>query len=97
MTFRSCFHLHQHQSSCKKNQSTQHCQSLVTPGSNHPPVLEPHMALNLPLDECIDNTRLIIKEKRKKKRNDQRNSNKRLKAKQRQRARSLERGKTRSP
>jgi hypothetical protein len=34
------------------------CQSLTTPGSDHPPVLEPHMVLNLPLDECIDNTHI---------------------------------------
>jgi hypothetical protein len=26
-----------------KSQSTQRCQSLITPGSDHPPVLEPHM------------------------------------------------------
>jgi hypothetical protein len=45
-------HMHQHQSSCNlhlqylaKNQSTQCCQSLITPGSDHPPVLEPHMVL----------------------------------------------------
>jgi hypothetical protein len=55
-------HLHQQQSSrnlhlhyLAKNQSTQCCQSLITPGSDHPPVLEPHMVLNLPLDDCIDN------------------------------------------
>jgi hypothetical protein len=41
-----------------KNQSTQRCQSLITPGSDHPPVLEPDMVLNLPLDECIDNTHI---------------------------------------
>jgi hypothetical protein len=41
-----------------KNQSTQRCQSLNTPGSDHPPVLEPHMVLNLPLDEYIDNTHI---------------------------------------
>jgi hypothetical protein len=40
-------------------------------GSDHPLILEPHMVLNLLLDECIDNTHLVIKEKRKKKRNDQ--------------------------
>jgi hypothetical protein len=41
--------MHQHQSSrnlhlqyLAKNQSTQRCQSLITQGSNHPPVLEPH-------------------------------------------------------
>jgi hypothetical protein len=28
-----------------KSQSTQHCQSLITLGSDHPPVLEPHMVL----------------------------------------------------
>jgi hypothetical protein len=27
--------------------STQHCQSLITQGSNHPPVLEPHMVLKV--------------------------------------------------
>jgi hypothetical protein len=26
-----------------KNQSTQRCQSLITQGSDHPPVLEPHL------------------------------------------------------
>jgi hypothetical protein len=41
-----------------KNQSTQHCQSLITPGSDHPPVLKPHMVLHLPLDECIENTHI---------------------------------------
>jgi hypothetical protein len=29
-----------------KNQSTQRCQSLIIQGSDHPPVLEPHMVLN---------------------------------------------------
>jgi hypothetical protein len=54
--FMLVLHLHQHQSSCNlhlqylaKNQSTQRCQSLITPWSNHPSVLEPHMALILPL------------------------------------------------
>jgi hypothetical protein len=47
-------HLHQHQSSrnlhlqyLSKNQSTQRCQSLITQGSDHPLVLEPHMVLTL--------------------------------------------------
>jgi hypothetical protein len=51
--FALVLHLHQHQSSrnlhlqyLAKNQSTQCCQSLITQGSNHPPVLEPHMVLN---------------------------------------------------
>jgi hypothetical protein len=50
-------HLHQHQSSrnlhlhyLAKNQSTQHCQSLITPGSDHPPVLELHMVLTWATD-----------------------------------------------
>jgi uncharacterized protein YraI len=67
-------HLHQHQSSrnlhlqyLAKNQSTQHCQSLITPGSDHPPVLEPQMVLNLPLDECIDNTHIVTWEEGKRK------------------------------
>jgi hypothetical protein len=45
-------HLHQQESShnlhlqyLAKNQSTQCCQSLITQGSDHPPLLEPHMAL----------------------------------------------------
>jgi hypothetical protein len=70
-------HLHQHKSSrnlhrqyLAKNQSTQCCQSLITLGSDHPPVLEPHMVLNLPLDECINNTHIWKSEKRKKKRNE---------------------------
>jgi hypothetical protein len=53
--FALVLHLHQHQSSrnlhlqyLAKNQSTQHCQSLVTQGSDHPPVLEPHMVLTSP-------------------------------------------------
>jgi hypothetical protein len=42
----------------------------MTLGSDHPPVLEIHMVLNLPLDECIDNTQdLVTKEKRKKRNN----------------------------
>jgi hypothetical protein len=72
--FALVLHLHQHQSSrnlhlqlqyLAKNQSTQCCQSLITPGSDHPPVLEPHMVLNLPLDECIDNTHIVTWEKKK--------------------------------
>jgi hypothetical protein len=50
--FALVLHLHQHQSShnlhlqyLAKNQSTQRCQSLITQGSDHPPVLEPHMVL----------------------------------------------------
>jgi hypothetical protein len=83
-------HLHQHQSSrnlhlqyLAKNQSTPCCQSLIRPGSYHPSVLEPQMALNLPLDECIDNTLvLVIKDTMKRKETTQRNSNKRSKAKE---------------
>jgi hypothetical protein len=68
--------MHQHQSSrnlhlqyLAKSRSTQRCQLLIiTPGSDHPPVLEPHMVLNLPLDACIDNTQdLVTREKRKRK------------------------------
>jgi hypothetical protein len=51
--FALVLHLHKHQSSrnlhlqyLAKNQSTQCCQSLITPGSDHPLVLEPHMVLN---------------------------------------------------
>jgi hypothetical protein len=50
--FAVVLHLHQHQLSrnlhlqyLAKNQSTQRCQSLITQGSDHPPVLEPHMVL----------------------------------------------------
>jgi hypothetical protein len=48
--FALVLHLHHHESSrnlhlqyLAKNQYTQHCQSLITQGSDHPPVLEPHM------------------------------------------------------
>jgi hypothetical protein len=73
--FALVLHLYQHQSSLNlhlqylaKSQSTQCCQSLITPGSDHPPVLEPHMVLHLPLDECIYNTHTkVTREKRKRK------------------------------
>jgi hypothetical protein len=40
------------------------------------------MVLNIPLDECIDNTHdLVTKEKKNRKETTKRNSNKRLKAK----------------
>jgi hypothetical protein len=59
--FTLVLHLHQHQSSrnlhlqyLAKNQSTQHCQSLITQGSDHPPVLEPHMILKHGDDEDGD-------------------------------------------
>jgi hypothetical protein len=56
------------------------------------------MVLNLPLDECIDNTHIKKQErKEKEKKQTKRNSNKRLKAKQRQRARSLEEDTSRTP
>jgi hypothetical protein len=52
--FALVLHLHQHESSrnlhlqyLAKNQSTQRCQSVITQGSDHPPVLEPHMVLKL--------------------------------------------------
>jgi hypothetical protein len=51
--FSLVLHQHQHQSSrnlhlqyLAKNQSTQCCQSLITPGRGHPLVLEPHKVLN---------------------------------------------------
>jgi hypothetical protein len=73
--FTLVLHLPQHESSrnlhlqhLAKNQSTQRCQSLITQGSDHPLVLEPHMVLNIPLDECIDNTDTkVTREKRKRK------------------------------
>jgi hypothetical protein len=85
--------MHQHESSrnlhlqyLAKNQFTQRCQSLITPGSDHPPVLEPHMVLNLPLDECIDNTQLDNqREKEKETKRLRRNSNKRSNAKEKRR------------
>jgi hypothetical protein len=52
--FALVLHLHQHQSSrnlhlqyLAKNPSAQRCQSLNTQGSDHPPVLEPHMVLRM--------------------------------------------------
>jgi hypothetical protein len=51
--FALVLHLHQHESSrnlhlqyLDKNQSIQRCQSLITQGRDHPPVLEPHMVLS---------------------------------------------------
>jgi hypothetical protein len=52
--FTLIIHLHQHQSSrnlhlqyLAMGQSTQHCQSLITPRSEHPLVVEPHMSSKL--------------------------------------------------
>jgi hypothetical protein len=55
------------------------------------------MVLNLPLDECIDNTHIRKHERKEKKKRTKRNSNKQSKAKQRQRARLLEEDKSRTP
>jgi hypothetical protein len=43
----------QHLQYLAKNQSTQHCQSLITPGSDHPLVLEPHMVLTKDEIGCL--------------------------------------------
>jgi hypothetical protein len=58
--FALVLHLHQHESSrnlhlqyLAKNQSTQCCQSLITQGSDHPPVLEPHMVLTGKGGACV--------------------------------------------
>jgi hypothetical protein len=52
--FALVLHLHQHETShnlhlqyLAKNQSTQRCQSLITQGRDHPPILEPHMVLTM--------------------------------------------------
>jgi hypothetical protein len=57
--FALVLHLHQHESSrnlhlqyLAKNQCTQRCQSLITQGSDHPPVLEPHMVLRCEATEA---------------------------------------------
>jgi hypothetical protein len=50
------------------NHSSHKEATIHRPGSDHPPALEPHMVLNLPLDECIDNTYTkVTREKRKRK------------------------------
>jgi hypothetical protein len=55
------------------------------------------MALSLLLDECIDNTHVLVtKRNGKEKKTTKRTFNKRSKAKKRQRARSLEEDKTRT-
>jgi hypothetical protein len=76
--FAIVFHLHQHESSrnlhlqyLAKNQSTQHCQSLITPGSDHPPAPEPHMVLNLPLMSALTTPTNINTREKKKNRNKQ--------------------------
>jgi hypothetical protein len=58
--FMLVLHLHQHLSSrnlhlqyLAKNQSTQRCQSLITQGSDHPTVLEPHMVLKLRVEDPL--------------------------------------------
>jgi hypothetical protein len=65
--FALVLHLHQHQSSrnlhlqyLAKNRFTQRCQSLITQGSDHPPVLEPHMVLTI-IWGWINNSRKIAR------------------------------------
>jgi hypothetical protein len=55
------------------------------------------MVLNLPLDESIDNKQDLVTKEKGKKNQIKRNLNKRPKAKERQRARSLEEDKSRTP
>jgi hypothetical protein len=62
--FALVLHLHQHESSrnlhlqyLAKNQSTQRCQSLITQGSDHPSVLEPHMVLIRGARRCLRGAR----------------------------------------
>jgi hypothetical protein len=52
------------------------------------------LALNLSLDECIDNTHVLVIKKKEKKKTTKRNANKRSKDKERQIARSLEEDKS---
>jgi hypothetical protein len=61
--FALVLHLHQHQSSrnlhlqyLAKKQSTQRCQPLITQGSDHLPVLEPHMVLRASLDDSMSHS-----------------------------------------
>jgi hypothetical protein len=76
--FALVLHLHQHQSSrnlhlhyLAKNQSTQRCQSLITQGSDHPPVLEPHMSSISPLMSALTTPTKSNKREKKRKRNEQ--------------------------
>jgi hypothetical protein len=61
-SFMSALHLHQrkwshnlHLQYSTKGQFTTCCQSLIAPGSDHPPSLNT-LVINIPLGECIDNT-----------------------------------------
>jgi hypothetical protein len=73
--FALVLHLHQHESSLNlhlqylaKNQSTQRCQSLITQGSDHPLVLEPHRVLNLPLMSALTTHSICNQREKEKKR-----------------------------
>jgi hypothetical protein len=66
--FALVLHLHQHESSRNlhlqylvKNQPTQRCQSLITQGSDHPPVLEPHMVLTFSVCYMLNAFKLYAK------------------------------------
>jgi hypothetical protein len=71
---------HLHLQYLAKSQSTR-CQSLITPGSDHPPVLEPHGSSISPLMSALTTHTFRTKEKRKRKETTKRNFNKRSKAK----------------
>jgi hypothetical protein len=56
------------------------------------------MVLNVPLDECIDNTHMkVTREKRKRKETNKKKLQQAIETKQGQRARSLEEDKSRTP
>jgi hypothetical protein len=55
------------------------------------------MVLNLPLDECIDNTHMISKEKRKTEKKQKEKLQQAIESRERQKTRSLEEGKSRTP
>jgi hypothetical protein len=56
------------------------------------------MVLNLPLDECIDNTHTkVTREKRKRKETNKKKLQQAIESRERQRARSLEEDKSRTP
>jgi hypothetical protein len=64
-----------------KSQSTQCCQSLITPGSDHPPVLEPHRSSTYPLMSALTTHIFDNQREKAKKRNEQINFNKQSNAK----------------
>jgi hypothetical protein len=102
--FTLVLHLHQHESSrnlhlqyLAKSQSTQRCQSLITPGRDHLPSLNHTWSSISPLMSALTTHTFGNHRKRKRKETNKKKLQQAIESRERQRKRSLEEDKCRTP